>query len=249
MTAGYQSDFLGVPSMLGMMPVNGPAAFPNLLYLPSPLVERSESFRSLVGRAVADYAINDDLTGYASISRGRRPNVVNVDALSSEIIDDEIVISGELGLKGAFDGGRFVYDVAAYRYEYSNFQTTVRDDDSLRYVRANGGNATAWGAELSMSWRASDRLSAFLNYGYIDASFDDTDDDGNVQAARVVARGDVDRLQRARRCRRHQALGDGGHRHDDGVVVVGRHALVHRCRKVVARSVGSDPGAFLGSLG
>lgn len=180
-TAGYQSDFLGVPSMLGMMPVNGPAAFPNLLYLPSPLVERSESFRSLVGRAVADYAINDDLTGYASISRGRRPNVVNVDALSSEIIDDEIVISGELGLKGAFDGGRFVYDVAAYRYEYSNFQTTVRDDDSLRYVRANGGNATAWGAELSMSWRASDRLSAFLNYGYIDASFDDTDDDGNVQ--------------------------------------------------------------------
>src|SRR5690606_27382965 len=180
-TAGYQSDFLGVPSMLGMMPVNGPPAFPNLLYLPTPLVERSETFKSLVGRVVADYAFADDLTGYASFARGRRPNVVNVDALSSEVIDDEIVLSSELGLKGALQDGRFVYDIAAYHYEYSNFQTTVRDDDTLRYVQANGGNATAWGAELSMNWRATDRLSAFFNYGYIDATFDDTDDDGNAQ--------------------------------------------------------------------
>lgn len=180
-TAGYQSDYLGVPSMLGMMPVNGPPAFPNLLYLPTPLVERSETFKSLVGRVVADYAFADDLTGYASFTRGRRPNVVNVDAFSSEVIDDEIVLSSELGLKGALQGGRFVYDIAAYHYEYSNFQTTVRDDDTLRYVQANGGNATAWGAELSMNWRATDHLSAFFNYGYIDASFDDTDDDGNAQ--------------------------------------------------------------------
>lgn len=180
-TAGYQSDYLGVPSMLGMMPVNGPPAFPNLLYLPTPLVERSETFKSLVGRVVADYAFADELTGYASFARGRRPNVVNVDAFSSEVIDDEIVLSSELGLKGALQGGRFVYDIAAYHYEYSNFQTTVRDDDTLRYVQANGGNATAWGAELSMNWRASDHLSAFFNYGYIDATFDDTDDGGNAQ--------------------------------------------------------------------
>ena len=157
-TAGYQSDYFGVPSMLGMLPVNGPPAFPNLLYLPSPLVERSESFKDLVGRVVGDYAFSDDLRGYASLSRGRRPNVVNVDALSSEVIDDEIVLSAELGLKGAAQGGRFVYDVAAYHYEYSNFQTTVRDEDSLRYVQANGGNATAWGAEVSLNWRATDRL-------------------------------------------------------------------------------------------
>ncbi|WP_149194592.1 TonB-dependent receptor [Luteimonas suaedae] len=184
-TAGYQADYFGVPSYLGLAGLGGspdPANPTNILFAPTDgRLSRSESFSSLVGRAVADYRIDDDHNGYVSVSRGRRPNVINVDAFSSEVIDDEIVWSYELGLKGAFADGHLLYDLAVFRYDYSNFQTTVRDDDTLLYVPANGGNATANGAELSLLWRASRNLSAFLNYGYVDATFDDTDDDGNPQ--------------------------------------------------------------------
>ena len=40
----------------------------------------------------------------------------------------------------------------------------------------------------------------------------------------------------------------GAFEQGDGVVIVDRQALVHCCREVVTRSVGGDPGAFLGSL-
>ncbi|WP_407352816.1 TonB-dependent receptor [Luteimonas sp. R10] len=184
-TAGYQADYFGVPSYLGLAGLGGspdPANPTNILFAPTDgRLSRSESFSSLVGRAVADYRFDDDHNGYVSVSRGRRPNVINVDAFSSEVIDDEIVWSYELGLKGAFADGHLLYDLAVFRYDYSNFQTTVRDDDTLLYVPANGGNATANGAELSLLWRASRNLSAFFNYGYVDATFDDTDDDGNPQ--------------------------------------------------------------------
>ncbi len=93
---------------------------------------------------VGDYAFSDDLRGYASLSRGRRPNVVNLHVLSSEIIDDETVTSAELGLKGTALDGRFLYDVAAYHCEYTNFQATVRDDDSLRYVQQAVASANRW---------------------------------------------------------------------------------------------------------
>ncbi|MFC4727008.1 TonB-dependent receptor [Coralloluteibacterium thermophilus] len=184
-TAGYSADYFGVPSYLGLAGLGGspnPAAPTNILFAPTDgWLTRSESFTSVVGRAVADYRFTDDMNGYLSFSRGRRPDVVNVDAAGSEIVDAEIVWSTELGLKGAVGNGRLVYDVAVFHYDYSNFQTSVQDRETLRYVPANGGNASAKGAELSLSFRANDALSAFFNYGYVDASFDDTDDDGNPQ--------------------------------------------------------------------
>ncbi|MBS7457961.1 TonB-dependent receptor [Coralloluteibacterium stylophorae] len=184
-TAGYRADFYGVPSFLGLAGLGGspdPTAPTNILFAPTEgWLTRSETFESAVGRFVVDYAFADDLRGYASISRGRRPNVINVDAFGSEVIDEELVWSSEAGIKGAMAGGGLVYDLALFHYEYTNFQTSVRDDDTLLYVTANGGNATADGAEVALSWRASDSVGVFFNYGWIDARFDDTDDDGNAQ--------------------------------------------------------------------
>ena len=170
-----------MPSALGQLPINGAPAFPNLLYKPAARREHSETFNSLVGRLVADYQFSEALRGYASFSRGRRPNVIDVDASSVTIVDDEIVLSSEIGLKGIAAQGRLGWDLALFHYDYSNFQTMVRDDQSLRYVAANGGNASALGGEFSLSWRASERFNAFFNYGFVDATFDDRDDNGNVQ--------------------------------------------------------------------
>ncbi len=181
--AGYRADYFGTPSYLGMVDLTGSgAAFPNLLFAPTDgWRTRSDSFNSAVGRAVLDYRFNEHANGYVSVSRGRRPSVVQVDAISSEIVPAEIVWSYEAGLKGDLFDGALVYDVAAYHYDYSNFQTTIQDPNSLRYIAGNGGNASADGAELSLTWRASRNVSAFFNYGWIDATFDKHDDDGNPQ--------------------------------------------------------------------
>jgi outer membrane receptor protein involved in Fe transport len=183
--AGYNGQFFGVPSFLGLFVLGGspnPANPQNILFAPTDgVLSRSENFESVVGRAVASYRFTDDASGYLSVSRGRRPNVVNIDAFSSEVIAAEIVWSYEGGFKGALADGRLVYDIAAYYYDYSNFQTSIRDDDTQRFVPANGGNANAKGAEASLLWQANDNVQAFFNYGYVDAQFNQRDDDGNVQ--------------------------------------------------------------------
>jgi outer membrane receptor protein involved in Fe transport len=50
------------------------------------------------------------------------------------------------------------------------------------FITTNAGNASATGIEASLSHRFSEQLSGFLNIGYIDAAFDDVDDNGNPQA-------------------------------------------------------------------
>jgi outer membrane receptor protein involved in Fe transport len=142
----------------------------------------SESYRSWVGRAVLGYRIGDDTNAYASISRGRRPAMLNVSDLGTEDVEPEIVWNYELGLKGAAAEGRFVYDLALYYYDYTNFQASVQNDTPPPFfVTTNAGKAHALGFEASLLGRFSDHVNGWLNYGYIDAGFNAFDDDGTYQ--------------------------------------------------------------------
>jgi len=180
--AGYQADFFGVPSALGLLGLGGTTNNPNILFLPTDgRLESSDTFTSAVGRAVAAYRFSDALNGYVSAARGRRPDVISVDAFGTEVIDAELVNSYELGLKGALFDQRLLYDISAYYYDYSNFQTTVQDPDTTLFVPANGGNAHAAGAEISMIYQMGEQIGAFFNYGYSDARFNAVDDNDNAQ--------------------------------------------------------------------
>ncbi|MCD9029351.1 TonB-dependent receptor [Luteimonas sp. BDR2-5] len=184
--SGYESLFHGVPSVLGLFLPSFPdsVAFPNALFAPTAgRLTASDSFSSVVGRAVAGYRFTDDLNGYASVARGRRPSLLQFNTDAIEEVDAEIVWSYELGLKGAANDGRFLYDLAAFYYDYSNFQAQIENPDAPPfYVTANGGNAHAAGFEASLMNRFSDTLTGFLNYGWIDAKFNGVDDHGNPQA-------------------------------------------------------------------
>jgi len=180
--AGYQADFFGIPSALGLFGLGGTTTNPNILFVPTNgRLTASDSFTSAVGRAVASYRFGDGINGYASVARGRRPDVISVDAFGSEVIEAEIVNSYEIGIKGNLFQQRLLYDLAAYYYDYSNFQTTVQDPQTTLFVPANGGNAHASGVELSLIYQAGERFNAFFNYAFSDASFNAVDDDGNAQ--------------------------------------------------------------------
>lgn len=178
LTSGYQADYAGVPSWFGFV-LATPPAFPNILFAPTARINASKSYDSVVGRVVASYKFSDDVNGYASYSRGQRPDVLQVGGAGVEEVPAETVDSFEAGLKGSAADGRLVYDFAAYHYSYTNFQTAV--PGTIRPLTSNGGNATAKGLEASLIGRFSDHVSGFLNYGWTHARFDDRDDDGNPQ--------------------------------------------------------------------
>jgi iron complex outermembrane receptor protein len=144
----------------------------------------SDSFTSWVGRAVLGFKVSDTLNTYASISRGRRPNMINISDTTpdGEDVPAEIVWSYELGMKGSAADGRFVYDLSLYYYDYTNFQASVQNDTPPPFfVTTNAGKAHALGFEASLFARFSDNVNGWFNYGYIDGGFNAFDDDGTYQ--------------------------------------------------------------------
>jgi outer membrane receptor protein involved in Fe transport len=177
---GYEAGLLGTPSSLTVLGLAG-APTGAILFAPTAgRVEGGDRFDALVGRAVLSHAFSDTLNGYASVARGRRPDVVQVDGSGAEVLPAEVVWSYEIGLKG---GDRdFRYDVAAFYYDYSDFQAQVENPNPPPFfIATNAGNAHAVGLELSLDGELADGLRAFFNYGYIGARFNALDDDGNPQ--------------------------------------------------------------------
>jgi outer membrane receptor protein involved in Fe transport len=122
---------------------------------------------------------------FGNISRGRRPNVINVTATDVNVLSDETVWSYELGLKTLFLDNRLQFDANAYYYDYNNFQTTIATfdpgGDGLIVLPNDSGSATAYGFETSLQYALNKNVSFFANYAYTNATFDDEDSEGNPQ--------------------------------------------------------------------
>lgn len=179
--AAYKVENAETPSFLGYLSGN----YPNTLFASTngEKIEASDSFLSAVGRFAVNYDVNENITLFGTTSRGRRPNVINVTATETNILSDEIVWSYEIGAKSLFLNNRLQFDVNAYIYDYSNFQTSVAklENGVLTATTEDSGNASSFGFEVALQYAFSKTSSFFANYGYIDASFDDVDSDGNAQ--------------------------------------------------------------------
>lgn len=181
---GYQAFFEGVPSPLGFLINDVIGAAPNILFLPTDQRRTAGGvFRSWVGRAVASQRINDRLSAYASVSKGRRPNVIQITATEVNNLSDETVYSYEAGIKGLSLSNRLQFDLAGYFYDYRNFQVTIIEviDGTLIPNVKDAGDASAKGLETSIRYAANRNISLFANYAWIDAKISDTDRDGNEQ--------------------------------------------------------------------
>ena len=185
-TAGYQGFAGNAPTLFNGLGAGAPAPLAGNNILNSATagkLERSEDFDSVVGRVAARYAFSPTLSAFATISRGRRPNVIDINPQGSQVLPAEIVNSYEIGLNGGTSGGRLAYDVSAYWYDYSDFQTQIPNPSGGTpfLIPTNGGNATAKGVEASITGELATGLVLFANYAWTHARFDDRDDDGNAQ--------------------------------------------------------------------
>jgi len=191
-TAGYQvfnatgpnAASIGSAFALFGAGVNGITA-PNDLFAPTNgMLTGAKSTNSVVGRLIGSWRVNDDINAYVSVSRGRRPDALtfNVNpngSYTKEVLPAETLWNYEVGVKGSADEGKFAYDLSAFYYNYTNFQSQVYQNG--QYIAVNSGRAHAPGFETSLQQEFTSELSAFLNYSYLHARFDDTDQNGNPQ--------------------------------------------------------------------
>jgi outer membrane receptor protein involved in Fe transport len=145
---------------------------------------RSEEFDGVTWRLVANYEPVEWLNMYASVARGRRPEVISASTPSApggptrfSVIDAEEVTSYELGAKALLLDGTLALDTSVYRYGYENFQTT--DFVGAQIVTINAGEANAIGLESQFDWRLSDVISLQGTYAYNQARLRTGARDGN----------------------------------------------------------------------
>jgi iron complex outermembrane receptor protein len=127
-------------------------------------------------RLVGRYAFAPGLNGYASYSRGRRPEVLQAGPPTTPfgpvrftVVDSETVDSFEAGLKTELLERRLRFDVSAYHYRYENFQTTLQQ--GTQFITANAGEAKASGVEAQAQLAATAGLDLFATYAYSHARF------------------------------------------------------------------------------
>lgn len=163
----------------------------NLLFMPTDKLTESKKFNSVVGRAALNYSLSNNCETYVTFARGRRPNVIqfkstrNKDGITSsyspQTLHDELVNSYEVGVKGLVLNKSLYFDGAIYYYQYTHFQTSTVDPQTLQFVTKDAGDATSYGLETSFKWQLTPSWQAFGNYAYIHATFDEKDAQGNKQ--------------------------------------------------------------------
>lgn len=134
------------------------------------------SFVAVLPRFNALYRISDRINVFATVSKGRRSPVVQVDAArvggvpvaNISRVDEETVWNYEVGLKGS--AGIVSGAIGVYLQKYSNFQVSVIE--GTRTVTRSAGNASNLGVEAELLVRPTSWLSLFGNIGYIDGGID-----------------------------------------------------------------------------
>ncbi len=130
-------------------------------------------------RLVARYAATDTVNVYGSVSTGRRPKVLSAGSPSApngpvnfREVPAEEVTSYEVGAKGALFDKHLTLEGAVYHYDYSNFQTSIRNPSNpAQIISANAGEAKSTGFEGQAAFQVTADASVFATYGYSHARF------------------------------------------------------------------------------
>lgn len=120
------------------------------------------------------YEFSDELNGYLRYAEGFKSSGFNTDfvnANSNFSVDPEEATSYEAGLKGSFDGGRFVSNLAVFLTEYENLQ--LSQITGFGVTLNNAAEAEIFGVEFDLAAEITDTVSVNLAVGYLDATYED----------------------------------------------------------------------------
>ena len=141
---------------------------------------------NLSGDVTLSWKPTRDVLLFATYARSFRSGGINLSGLptradgvtpATEVatIDPETVDHFELGLKSTLMDGAATLNLAAYRTDIRDFQTTVVDGTVgvIRGYLANVPKVRSQGFEADLSVRPTDRLNAYVNFAWTDATYVD----------------------------------------------------------------------------
>ncbi len=156
------------------------------------ILEASGDFDDFLPRFNVLYSLNDETNLFATVSKGRRSDVIDVASTlngEGQVVADvtevpaEVVWNYEAGIKGSRADGRLSYSASVFYQDYSDFQVTLQDDAG-DFFTANAGSATNIGVEADVRALLGDSWDLFANLAYIDAEIDDDSSNGNLAGNR-----------------------------------------------------------------
>ncbi len=134
------------------------------------------------GKAGLQYDFSQDMTGYASYTRGYKGPAFNLffnlQPTGLAALEPETSNAYEIGLKNSFMGGRLTLNLAAFYAKYNNFQANNPDTLVLNGVTSvigrftNAGSVSTRGVELDLSYRPSRDFTVSGGFAYTDAKID-----------------------------------------------------------------------------
>ncbi|MFL0672766.1 MAG: TonB-dependent receptor [Erythrobacter sp.] len=152
-------------------------------------------FSAWLPRFNALYRITDDVNVFATISKGRRSPVVQLNAARSAgvvvpnrvDVGEEIVWNYEAGIKLA--RGPVSASLGVYYQVYDDFQVSVplldaNGNPTGAFQTRSAGGARNLGVEGELAVDATDWLNVFGNFGYIDGGIDNDPANGTFAGSR-----------------------------------------------------------------
>ena len=139
----------------------------------------TRDFEQFTPRFALSYDLTDDLTTYASYSKGFKSGGFDMradTALTPDSVDGydpETVSSWEVGLKGSLD--RLSFSSALFYNEYNDQQVTTQVPavGGIASFVDNVGSSTFYGAEFEGNLRILDNLFANFAVGYLHSDFEE----------------------------------------------------------------------------
>jgi iron complex outermembrane receptor protein len=154
-----------------------------------PGTERKTDFTNFSPMAVVAYQLGDNINVYAKIAEGWKSGGFNTDVSTVAAFEKpfkaESTLEYEIGLKSQWLDNRLRTNIAFFIDEHTDQQISqFLGGAASSTILTNAGASTIQGVELELVAAPIENLQLTLNYGYLDAEFDEYDD--TCQAATPV---------------------------------------------------------------
>ena len=144
----------------------------------------SESWTEPTWRLTGSYHFNDDVFGYATVSRGFKSGGYNDQAGSGgfdnfplQAYDPEFATNFEIGVKSTLADGKVRFNATAFTVNYEDFQrstvVTVPGTAFQETRTFNAADVDASGLELELTAQLSDNLILRANIGLLDTEYNE----------------------------------------------------------------------------
>jgi outer membrane receptor protein involved in Fe transport len=180
---GFGPPFIPCPSLgPGTTDVDGPGPGGYVTYVAgltsSSLGNVDDDF--FAPKATLTWTPSDDMLYYFSWARSYKPEGITpftggggaFDPVGNSF-DQEKLDVWELGTKTAWLDGRLLLNGAAFYQDFKNKQVSTQVQVGALLVprTVNAGEAEVWGAELELTWLATENLSFNLAYTFLDTEY------------------------------------------------------------------------------